>query len=95
MKFLASALTAKIEDGNIKAAVRMLCSDDRPAENSIETLEKLKSKHPPSTLDAERLQSPEKLGCAPLQISESDVRAAISSFHAVLPAAPTESLPST
>ena len=80
MKHLANAVAAKIEDGNIKAAIRILCSDDRPANDSIETLEALRMKHPPSPLIVENLVTPEQLGCPPLQVSESDVRAAISSF---------------
>ena len=80
MKYLASAVAAKIEDGNIKAAVRILCSDDHPAKNSADTLRAINAKHPPSTLDADELKSPEELGCTPLQVQESDVREALSSF---------------
>ena len=37
-------------------------------------------KHPLSTLIAENLVTPDQLDCPPLQVSESDVRAAVSSF---------------
>ena len=42
----SAAVTSKLEDGNIAAAVRILCSDDTPAEFSEETLAKLSEKHP-------------------------------------------------
>ena len=35
---LAAAVTSKIEDGNIKAAVRILVSDDKPAAATLETI---------------------------------------------------------
>jgi len=31
---LAKAVTAKIEDGNLRAAIRIMCSEDKPAPNS-------------------------------------------------------------
>jgi hypothetical protein len=43
---LAAAVTAKIEDGNIKAAIKILCSDDKPAADSEETYIKLLERHP-------------------------------------------------
>ena len=33
---LAAAVSAKIEDGNIRSAVKIICSEDKPAENSSE-----------------------------------------------------------
>ena len=43
---LVSAVTSKIEYGNIKAAVRILVSDDKPAADTLETLASLQDKHP-------------------------------------------------
>jgi hypothetical protein len=43
---LAEAVAAKFEDGSIRAAVRLLMSDDKPADTSTETLIKLLEKHP-------------------------------------------------
>jgi hypothetical protein len=45
---LAEAVAAKLEDGNLRAAVRLLMSDDKPADVSSETLVKLIEKHPPA-----------------------------------------------
>ena len=35
-QYLAKAVTMKLEEGNFKAAVRLVCSDDRPAPCSAE-----------------------------------------------------------
>ena len=42
----AKLATAKIEEGNLRAAVRILSSDDQPAVNNNETLKDLADKHP-------------------------------------------------
>jgi len=36
----------KIEDGNIKVAIRIITSDERPASDSAETLQALRERHP-------------------------------------------------
>jgi len=38
---LAQAVTSKLEDGNLKSAIRLLCSDDNPAHPSLKNLSKL------------------------------------------------------
>ena len=38
---LAAAVTAKVEDGNIKAAIRILCSEEKPATDVKASYEKL------------------------------------------------------
>ena len=45
-ELLAAAVTAKVEDGNIKAAVRLLCSEERPASDTAATYLKLLERHP-------------------------------------------------
>ena len=45
---LAAAVASKIEDGNLKAAIRLICSDDVVAPSSAETLAALVTKHPPA-----------------------------------------------
>ena len=74
---LASAVAAKMEDGNIRAAVRILCSDDRPAEYNADTLRLLELKHPPAP--------PDRIPCidtrpVPISVTEEDVLQAIRSF---------------
>src|SRR5207244_31322 len=46
MDSLSSIIRSKIEDGNIKAAVRILCSDVSLAVDNEETLRSLLDKHP-------------------------------------------------
>jgi hypothetical protein len=77
---LATAVMTKIEDGNIKAAVRIITSDDRPAENSAETLQALRERHPLAHSDRQPLPDPSQLPA--VQFTEIDVAAAIRSFPA-------------
>ena len=42
---LAAAIISKIEAGNMRAAIRLLCSDDKSAPTTAKTLEELKKKH--------------------------------------------------
>ena len=42
---LASAITSQSEAGNMRAAIRLLCSDDKPAAATAKTLEELEKKH--------------------------------------------------
>ena len=82
-KSLASIVSSKIEDGNFKAAVRILCSDDKPATVTEEIFESLRLKHPCApddrhiSIDLSNLD-----GFQPLVVSESEVRIAIQSFPA-------------
>jgi len=69
-----------LEDGNLRAAIRLLVSDDTPAMPSAEGLEKLKEKHPPATLDVSTLPLPQSDNF--LSVSETDVRKAVMSFPA-------------
>ena len=71
---------AKIEDGNIRAAVRIICSDDALASDSPETRGTLIDKHPPVPTDC-HIQPGVTDGSVPaLQVDEGDVRRAIDSF---------------
>ena len=77
---LAQAVSAKLEDGNLKAAIRLLISDDAPAVPSKEGLAKLQQKHLPATLDASTLPAPPTN--SNLFVAESDVKKALLSFPA-------------
>jgi len=83
---LARAVAAKLEDGNLKAAVRLLVSDEAPVMPSAESLAKLKEKHPPGTLDSTSLPAP--LLDSSLTVSEIEVQKAIASFPAGSSAGP-------
>ena len=45
--YLAKLVAAKINDGDVKGAVRLACSDDVLAPHTQSTLETLRAKHPP------------------------------------------------
>jgi len=45
---LSQAISTKLEDDNVKAAIRILMSEDSPAVPSAESLQALRQKHPPA-----------------------------------------------
>jgi hypothetical protein len=56
---LSEAVSAKLEDGNIKAAVRILCSDEQPALPSVDILAALQAKHPAAHKEAMSVPGPQ------------------------------------
>jgi hypothetical protein len=83
---LAAAVRSKLEDGNIKAAVRILCSDDKPAPNDQATLDALRRRHPAAPADRRNLPNPSAYPA--MQTTERDVIKAIRSFPAGSSAGP-------
>jgi len=77
---VAAAVAAKLEDGNIRAASRILCSSEIPARLNEETLAELSSKHPAPPTD--RPPIPPLPSEDPFQTTESDVRNLIRTFPA-------------
>lgn len=77
---LSQAIASKLEDGNVRAAVRLLTSQESPATPSAETLASLRDKHPTSSGKLDELPSP---SCDnSLVTDEAEVRRAILSFPA-------------
>jgi len=79
---LCQAVSAKLEDGNLRAAIRLLVSDDTSATLSAESFDQLKQKHPQASLKAADLPSPSPTQC--LSVDESQVRS--GPFFHFLPA---------
>jgi len=77
---LANAVSAKIEDGNLKAAIRIMCSEDKPASNSDSVYAQLLDKHP--SPPPERGVIPDAQPMVAVQMTEPDVLQAIRSFPA-------------
>ena len=77
----AAAVQAKIEDGNIRAALRIISSDDKPAVDNSDTFAKLSEKHPVSACGGS-IPSLNPGTAASFQASEADVLKAIRSFPA-------------
>ena len=69
--------SAKLEDGDIKGALRLLGSSDTLAPNDAATLAALQALHPPSPQDR---RAPPIPTANPLQVSPAEVRHAITSF---------------
>lgn len=74
---IARLASVKLEDGNVKSAVRLLCSDDRLAFPDESTFDDLRRLHP--TAPPDRRPVPIAV-IPPLQVSPPAVRAAIQSF---------------
>ena len=80
---LVTAITSKLEESNFRAAIRLLCSKDKPAPNNAETLEVLQAKHPPAAQD--RKSAYDFVGNAPFQplpVSPEDVIKCLGTFQA-------------
>src|SRR6218665_1209654 len=57
-KFLASIVASKLEEGDFKSAIRLICSEDKPALDTPETLAPLKHKNPPAPIDRRTPRNP-------------------------------------
>jgi hypothetical protein len=76
---LAKSITAKLEDGDVRAALRLLLCDDKPAEINDDTYAKLLERHPRAT--SSRPIAPLSTDDTPcFQVSESEVLKAAPSF---------------
>ena len=78
---LAAAVTSTIENGNIKAAVTILVSNEKPAADTLETLASLHDKHAHSGVAYNHLP-PDNVIYKALQVDEDDILRAIRSFPA-------------
>lgn len=78
-----AAAREKLEAGNFKAAVRILCSDDKPAPVNADTLNALRAKHPPAPHDrSTTLPDVHDSFYYPLQVSDEDVLKCLKTFPA-------------
>ena len=77
---LAKSVAAKLEDGNLKAAIRLLISEDTMSPPSTDGLAKLQDKHPSATLVASDLPIPDSTGS--LTVGEEELKKAVLSFPA-------------
>ena len=79
-ELLAAAVAAKIEDGNIKAAVRMLSTEEKPATDIDATYNKLLERHPAQHPDRQPAADPSEV--LAIQVTEEDVIKAVRTFPA-------------
>src|SRR2546425_6487636 len=77
---LAKRVSAKLEEGNLKAAIRLMISEDSVSSPSAAVLASLQDKHPPSSSGSVVLPSPD--ASASFIVSEDMVKKAIMSFPA-------------
>ena len=79
LEALASLVASKLEEGNLKGAVRLACSQETIADTSDKTLAALHQKHPPPHPDSCLPPPPEDCSLTPLILEEA-VATAIRSF---------------
>ena len=85
-EFLTAAVIAKVEDWNIKAAIRVLCSEEKLASDVKASYEELLKRHPDPPFDRGPAQPPDDIPA--IQVSEADVLSAIRFFLLALQAVP-------
>ena len=73
---LVASVTSKIEDDKIKAALWMLCSDDKPAADSETIIATLKERHFPAAHDRHPSSAPRNF--AELPLTEAEINAVIN-----------------
>ena len=80
-RHLASVVLSKIEEGSFKVAIRIICSEDTPAPDSLDILKALQEKHSKAPSDRRTPCDPSSSAhFAALQVSSFEVSAAIKSF---------------
>ena len=89
---IAARISEKLEDGNVRGAIRLAASDDAMAPHDDKTLAALLLKHPPrrvapsvaapTTQNNNSLNSPSSLTPPPLVVLDRDILDAIKSFPA-------------
>jgi len=77
---LGRRVTAKIEEGDLREAIRLASSDELLADFSDDTFNALKAKHPPAHPDSDIPPCPVTNQPAEFEITEGDVLHAIKSF---------------
>ena len=70
---MAKSVCATIEDGNIRSALRIPLSEDKPAEDNDATYNQLIEKNSSATMNQKTPTKPDTL-CKYLQINEYDVQ---------------------
>ena len=76
---LSKAITIKINDGNIKSALRLLLSDDKLAKNKDDTYNILQERYPAAAKNRRPPPAPLPSDIC-LQVSEQEVKHAVKSF---------------
>ena len=77
---LAALVTSKIEDGNLRAAVRLLCSEEKLAENNDSTYRQLCLKHPTGQSPVSLTFNSDSSQVSALEVSEAEVLKAVEEF---------------
>ena len=74
------AVRSKLEDGNIRGGVHIICSDEKPAVSNVATLKALRERHPPALADFAAVPDPSAFSA--MSVTKREVSSAIRSFPA-------------
>ena len=77
---MATRVSSKLEEGDFRGAVRLVCSEDSIAPQDDSTFEALKQKHPCSYLGTTITLLSEDLDSVGIMVSETEIVQAIKSF---------------
>jgi len=77
LEILGKKVSEKVEDGEVKGAIRLASSEEKPAANSDATFQALFLKHPAPPLDSVIPLPPPPMA---IEVEESDIARAIKSF---------------
>ena len=84
-QIVASRASAKLEEGNVKGAVRLLCSNDKLATPNVQSFNQLLPLHPKAPIERRHVIPANAL---PLQVYPAAIRAAVQTFPAGSSAGP-------
>ena len=79
---LLAAVNSKLEEGNVRAATRILCSLDFPVKASNDTFAAMQVRNPADSWSANLAHLPDTASTIPIQVTEKEVEDAIRSFPA-------------
>ena len=77
---LKHCVSLKLQDGDVRGAIRLLASADQIAQDTVDVTESLKAKHPPTPENLDLPPGPDE-GIQPVFASEAEVSASIASFN--------------
>src|SRR6218665_2054049 len=85
---LQAAINSKLEEGNVRAATRILCSRNFPVKASNDTFAAMQERNPADSWSANLAHLPDTASTIPIHVTEKEVEDAIRSFPAGSSAGP-------
>ena len=90
---LLAAVNSNLEEDNVRAATRILCSRNFPVKASNDTFAAMQERNPADSWSANLAHLPDTASTIPIQVPEKEVEDAIRSFAAGSSAGPDDMRP--